>query len=170
VALASANTGARAQEPAEYRAFLSAGYGTQDDEDAGSFGPAFGLKLGYVPIRFLHLGVHGTYHVGSEFGPNEINRVHYLGAEGGARLADERVGVTPYLAFGVASVSSQRNAEDTFATYYYGAGIYADVSAIDWLTFGVDVRLISFSAGVRQSDNQGNLSTIDVLGLAGLKF
>lgn len=159
----------RADEPVRYRALLAAGYGTQDDSDAGSFGAAFGFKLGISPIPFLHLGAQGTYHVGTQF-DDEVNRVHYFGAEAGARFADARVGVTPYLTVGAASVSSQRNVDSSFLTYEFGLGLCADVIAVDWLMFGVDARLIVIPEGVRQSDNSGNAGTFDLLALAGVQL
>jgi hypothetical protein len=168
--LASKSARADEREPARYRLLLAAGYGTQDDTDAGSFGAAFGVKLGYTPFRFVHIGIEGIYHVGTEFGGDEINRVHYLGAEGGARFANEFVGLTPYLAFGVASVSSQRNVDNTFAAGYYGAGLSADVVLIDWLMLGVDARLIRIPSGVIQGDVIADAGTFDLLVLAGVQL
>ena len=116
----------------------------------------------------MHVGVHGTFHVGSQFG-DELNRVDYAGLELGARANYRRLGFTPYLTGGVASVSSQRNADPSYDTGYAGLGLALDVITYDWLLLGADVRVIMLNS-IRQSDNSGTVLQPDVFLMIGARL
>jgi hypothetical protein len=149
------------------RLLVGAGYGAQDDSDAGSFGPAFALRASYALVGALHLGAQGTFHIGSQFG-GELNRVQYYGLEAGLSLSLSRATLTPYVTGGIAFISSQRNTHASLTTWYYGLGALLDFAAPDYLLLGVDARFVLFPRSIVQADNIGMLSTVDLLLMFGV--
>jgi hypothetical protein len=181
-AAAQSDTGAQSVAPAarstsanddrRLRLFGAIGYAPQDDSDAGSLGLALAAKANYALLGWIHLGLEGTYHVGTRFG-DELNRISYGGLELGARLSDRRLGrfgLTPYLTGGIASVSTQRNIDPSFLTGYYGLGAALDVIIWDWLLAGLDLRWTLIPSSVRQGDNSGGGSSTDLLVMLGARL
>jgi hypothetical protein len=121
-----------------------------------------------VPWGFMHVGVNGTFHVGTQFG-DELNRIDYAGLELGARANIQRLGFATYLTGGVASVSSQRNVDPSYTTGYVGIGLALDVITYDWLLFGADVRVIMLNS-IRQGDNSGTVLQPDVFLMIGARL
>jgi hypothetical protein len=160
---------ARADENRDICILAGAGYGLQDDDDAGSFGAALGLKGSYRLLDWIYLGIEGTFHIGTSF-DGEQNRVQYYGVEAGASYVINRIAMTPYLTGGVAFVSSQRNLDSSLSTGYCGLGLLVDVVVVEWFTVGADARFVLIPGGIQQSDNSGVASTFDFLFLAGARL
>ena len=157
---------AAAAQPVGVRLLVGGGYGTQNDSDAGSYGTALGLDVSYTSMRWLHLGLHGTFHVGTRFEDRQ-NRVVLLGTEAGARIGGELIALVPYLIVGLASVQSERNTEPWLLRSYFGTGFSLELEPWHPVVVALDARFAYIPLGSSQFDTEGPDGTFDILLTAG---